>query len=172
MGGDSSSSNSTTNNTTNTSGSVGVQGDNAGTIISGVSGSTINTTVTDHGAVSGAFDAINNAIESMNSNNENAFDFAGDALDKVIASNNNTIDKTMDVVESTNNNMKDLAMQSAANAKETMNFASSMTDSVLGKMESALTGGQSSQTNALVKVMIVFAVMGGIALTMKAYKGK
>ncbi|MGL4379656.1 MAG: hypothetical protein ACRCTB_00855 [Vibrio sp.] len=150
MGGKSSSSNSTTNNTTNTSGSVGVQGDNAGTIISGVSGSTINTTVTDHGAVAGSFEAINNAIAAMNKNNENAFD----------------------VVESTSDNMKDLAMQSAVNAKESMKFAQSMTDSVLGKMESALTGGQSSQTNALVKVMIVIAVCGGLVMTVKAWKGK
>ncbi|HDL9513917.1 TPA: hypothetical protein PX800_003852, partial [Vibrio cholerae] len=60
MGGDSSSSNTTNNNTVNTSGSVGVTGDNAGTIISGVSGSTINNnmTMTDHGAIEGAMDAI------------------------------------------------------------------------------------------------------------------
>ncbi|EGU42976.1 MULTISPECIES: hypothetical protein [Vibrio] len=150
MGGGSSSSNTTTNNTTNTSGSVGVQGDNAGTIISGVSGSTINTTVTDHGAVAGAMEAVNNALEAMANSQESA----------------------LETVTSTNNNLKDLAMQGAANNKETLNFASTMTSDVLAKMESALTGGQSSQTNALVKVMIVLAVVGGMVFTMKAYKGK
>ncbi|EGR2474319.1 hypothetical protein ACXKU4_002671 [Vibrio cholerae] len=174
MGGDSSSSNTTNNNTVNTSGSVGVTGDNAGTIISGVSGSTINNnmTMTDHGAIEGAMDAINNALDAMTSNNNNAFDFAEGALDKVLESNNNTIDKTMDVITSSNNNLKDLAMQAAANGKETLNFASQMMNDALSKVENTMTGGVSGQTNALMKVMMALVIVGGIAATVKAFKGK
>ncbi|EHY1015185.1 hypothetical protein K2C01_003863 [Vibrio vulnificus] len=150
MGGDSASSNTTTN----TSSSVGVSGDNNGTVISGVNNSTINTTVTDHGAIEGAFDTVNSA------------------LDKVLASQNNTIDKTMDVVTSSNNNLKDLAMQSASNAKDTLSFANGLTDNVLEKMESAMTGGQSTQTQSLTKVVVVLVVVGGLVGLMKAYKGK
>ncbi|PTC01844.1 chemotaxis protein, partial [Vibrio mediterranei] len=62
MGGSSSSRNSTS--TKNTSSQNAISGDNLGVALSGIEGSTINATVTDHGSVG------------------KSFDFAGDALDE------------------------------------------------------------------------------------------
>ncbi len=62
MGGKSSSSNKTS--TKNTSSQNAISGDNLGVALSGIEGSTINATVTDHGSV------------------EKSFNFAGDALDE------------------------------------------------------------------------------------------
>lgn len=159
MGGSSSSSTSQTENT-NTSGSAAVSGDNGGTIISGVNNSTINTTVTDHGAMGAAGDAIQSAIDAMQSN-------SSDAMMAVVESNKNALD----VVSSTNDNLGDLAMQSASNAKETMNFASGMLDSALTKIENSATGGAAGQTKAAVAVVLFLAVAATIVYTMRAYKG-
>ncbi|KKZ05237.1 chemotaxis protein, partial [Vibrio parahaemolyticus] len=49
--GSSKSKSSNTSNTTNVSGQNAISGDNLGVAISGVNNSTINTTMTDHGAV-------------------------------------------------------------------------------------------------------------------------
>ncbi|HHP0488392.1 TPA: chemotaxis protein [Vibrio harveyi] len=62
MGGKSSSSNKTS--TKNTSSQNAISGDNLGVALSGIEGSTINATVTDHGSVA------------------KSFEFAGDALDE------------------------------------------------------------------------------------------
>ncbi|CAH6875161.1 Methyl-accepting chemotaxis protein [Vibrio chagasii] len=62
MGGKSSSSNSTS--TKNTSSQNAIDGDNLGVALSGIEGSTINATSTDHGSVA------------------KSFDFAGDVLDE------------------------------------------------------------------------------------------
>ncbi|WP_050925317.1 hypothetical protein, partial [Vibrio harveyi] len=62
MGGKSSSSNKTS--TKNTSSQNAISGDNLGVALSGIEGSTINATVTDHGSI------------------EKSFNFAGDALDE------------------------------------------------------------------------------------------
>ena len=161
MGGDSKSSTSNYTENTNTSGSVGVSGDNTGTVISGVNNSTINTTVTDHGAINAAGSAINNALEAMENINKSS-------IDGIVEPNKDALD----VVSSTNDNLSDLAMQSASNAKETMNFASGMLDTALTKIENSATGGESGRTKAMVAVVLFLSVAGGIVYTMKAYKGK
>lgn len=76
MGGSSKSSNAsnTYNTTKNTSGSVGLSGDNHGTVISGVTDSHI--TVTDHGAVS-------SALNAMSTSNREAFSFGKSVVDDV-----------------------------------------------------------------------------------------
>lgn len=150
MGGSSSSSSTSNTTNTNTSGSAAVSGDNTGTIISGVNNSTINTTVTDHGAIEAAGDAIEKALDTVVSTNKDS----------------------LDVVSSTNNALKDLAMQTAANAKETMNFADGLFDTALTKIENTATGGDSGRTKALVAFVLFLSVAGGIVYTMKAYKGK
>ncbi|APP05809.1 chemotaxis protein [Vibrio harveyi] len=65
MGGKSSSSNKTS--TKNTSSQNAISGDNLGVALSGIEGSTINATVTDHGSVA------------------KSFEFAGDALDESLS---------------------------------------------------------------------------------------
>lgn len=159
MGGSSSSSSTSNTTNTNTSGSAAVSGDNTGTIISGVNNSTINTTVTDHGAINAAGEAINNALEAMENINK-------ESIDGIVESNKNALD----VVSSTNDNLSDLAMQSASNAKETMNFASGMLDTALTKIENSATGGESGRTKAMVAVVLFLSVAGALVFTMKAYK--
>lgn len=159
MGGSSSSSESVTENT-NTSGSVGITGNNQGTVISGVNDATINVESTDHGAIEAAGEAINNALEAMENINK-------ESIDGIVESNKNALD----VVSSTNGNLSDLAMQSASNAKETMNFASGMLDTALTKIENSATGGESGRTKAMVAVVLFLSVAGALVFTMKAYKG-
>lgn len=161
MGGSSSSSSTSNTTNTNTSGSAAVSGDNTGTIISGVNNSTINTTVTDHGAINAAGEAINNALDAMATVNK-------DSIDGIVESNKNALD----VVSSTNSNLSDLAMQAASNAKETMSFADGLFDKALTKIENTATGGDSGRTKALVTIVLFLTVAGGIVYTMKAYKGK
>ncbi|WP_425628539.1 hypothetical protein [Vibrio neptunius] len=60
MGGKSSSSNTTNTHTEVISGSVGIDGSNSGTVMSGIKG-TVNVTTTDHGAVNAALKAVTQA---------------------------------------------------------------------------------------------------------------
>lgn len=72
--GSSKSKSSNTSNTTNVSGQNAISGDNLGVAISGVNNSTINTTMTDHGAVNAAMEL-----------GEQAFEFGGEMLNTMSA---------------------------------------------------------------------------------------
>ncbi|SBO09483.1 hypothetical protein VME0621_01582 [Vibrio mediterranei] len=104
MGGSSSSRNSTS--TKNTSSQNAISGDNLGVALSGIEGSTINATVTDHGSVGKSFDFAGDALdesyefakgamsESLNlvdQNTENSMKFASGALDKFSSSNSENL---------------------------------------------------------------------------------
>ena len=159
MGGDSTSSNTNITTNTNTSGSVGIGGSNSGTVISGVNDS--NITVTDHGA-------INSAIDAMQGASDSALDFASDALSDVLENNKNTTDSALGVVSDTNSALKDLAMQAAVNAEK----ASQMVSDAMGKVENMASGGETQKTNALAKIMMLFVGVVGLTFIVKAYKGK
>lgn len=146
MGGDGGeSSSTTTTTTTNTSGSNAAQGDNLGTMISGVNNSTINTTVTDHGAVSG----------SLN--------FAGDVVDKVLESNTAANNNVVDVANNAMSTVKDSASQMAINAKESMNFAKEMATTTI-------TGGSSEGQKQIAMVVVGCVVVIGVVFGIKAWK--
>ena len=146
MGGDGGeSSSTTTTTTTNTSGSNAAQGDNLGTMISGVNNSTINTTVTDHGAVSG----------SLN--------FAGDVVDKVLESNTAANNNVVDVANNAMSTVKDSASQMAINAKESMNFAKEMATTTI-------TGGSSEGQKQIAMVVVGCVVVIGVVFSIKAWK--
>ncbi len=113
MGGSSKSDSSNTNNytTTSTSGTAAASGDNTGTMISGVNGSTI--TVTDNGAVNAALSAMFNVTDE-------ALDFGSSALQ----SNENVIDKALNFVQGATSSALDVAKNlsldsDAATARET-----------------------------------------------------
>jgi hypothetical protein len=72
MGGGGKSSSSTSN--TNTSGQNAIQGDNLGTAISGVNGSTINVQSTDHGAIEKAAQLGELAMTTLGNATENVVD--------------------------------------------------------------------------------------------------
>lgn len=82
MGGRSKSSNTTTSN--NNSGQNAISGDNLGTAISGVTGSTINIEATDHGAVEGALELGGELLEQNGKVVKDSLNFAdrtvGDSL--------------------------------------------------------------------------------------------
>lgn len=115
MGGKSSSK-STTNNTyttTNVSGTSAASGDNNGLQLSGVNKSTINATITDHGAV-------NKALTEMFNVTDEALDFGEVALTK----NENIIDKALNFASKASNGALDVAKNlsldsDAATARET-----------------------------------------------------
>ncbi|NOI13806.1 hypothetical protein [Vibrio hepatarius] len=115
MGGKSSSK-STTNNTyttTNVSGTSAASGDNNGLQLSGVNNSTINATITDHGAV-------NKALTEMFNVTDEALDFGEVALTK----NENIIDKALNFASKASNGALDVAKNlsldsDAATARET-----------------------------------------------------
>ncbi|MDD9178427.1 MULTISPECIES: hypothetical protein [Aliivibrio] len=144
MGGDGGeSSSTTTTTTTNTSGSNAAQGDNNGTMISGVNNSQI--TVTDHGAVNG----------SLN--------FAGDVVDKVLESNTAANNNVVDVANNAMSTVKDSASQMAINAKESMNFAKEMATTTI-------TGGSSEGQKQIAMVVVGCVVVIGVVFGIKAWK--
>ncbi|XDF78832.1 hypothetical protein AAFX60_006925 [Aliivibrio fischeri] len=144
-GGSTDSTTETTTTTTNTSGSNAAQGDNLGTMISGVNNSTINTTVTDHGAVSGSLD------------------FAGDVVDKVLESNTAANNNVTEIANTAMSTVKDSASQMAINAKESMNFAKEMATTTI-------TGGSSEGQKQIVIVVLGCVVVGGLVMAIKAWK--
>ncbi|OOF25723.1 hypothetical protein [Salinivibrio sp. IB872] len=71
MGGSKSSS-KTKNVNTNVSGQNAIQGDNLGVAISGVNNSTINATVTDHGAVDRSFEFAEESLAAVRDTSKDA----------------------------------------------------------------------------------------------------
>ncbi|WP_394183365.1 hypothetical protein [Marinomonas posidonica] len=125
MGGSSKSSNKTTNNVTNYS----LQGmENAETVVAG-NGNTVTTT--DHGAVEGAFDFGESALEfagnvvdsnervtesAMNKNSELAgqtIGFASDAIENSLDFSSDLVNKSIASQSSSTNAIKDLAQSLA-----------------------------------------------------------
>ncbi|MCG3758849.1 chemotaxis protein [Vibrio cincinnatiensis] len=89
MGGKSKSSSSTTNN--NTSGQLGIEGDNLGVALTGVANSSVNITATDHGAVDAAFNMGGEMIEAMENVSQNTFAFTDRTLERYSASNSENL---------------------------------------------------------------------------------
>ena len=89
MGGKSKSSNKTT--TTNVSGQNAISGDNLGTAISGVNGSTTNVQATDHGAVEGALMLGGEIVHVANAMHQTNTQFASGVLEEFSASNSENL---------------------------------------------------------------------------------
>ena len=147
MGGDSASSNTNTTVNTNTSGSNAAQGDNLGSMISGVNDSTINSTTTDHGAVEGSLDLAGDVIESMTN-------VVGGALEN----NSNIFENALDSVNAG-------AGQAASNAKDTLSFASELA-------KSAMTDNQSETNQQMIKIVLGISSIVGLVLIVKFWKKK
>lgn len=155
-GGKTNSNTNTTTTTTNTSGSNAAQGDNLGTMISGVNNSTINTTVTDHGAVSGSLNFAGDVVESALESNSNVIEAA-------IKSNDNANNNIVDVANTAMSTVKDSASQMAINAKESMNFAKEMATTTI-------TGGSSEGQKQIAMVVVGCVVVIGVVFGIKAWK--
>lgn len=156
MGGKSKSSNKT--QTTNVSGQNAISGDNLGTAISGVNGSTINVTATDHGAVDAglalgqeAFALGGEIIESAENMHQTNTNFAEGVLEEYSATNSENLQM-----------MAGLAGNQAT--QNTKNISAMMELAKFNK-----DGGQSTQNSMnLYLMMFVAAVLGFV--TYKAVK--
>ncbi|EKO3579527.1 chemotaxis protein [Vibrio metschnikovii] len=152
MGGKSKSSSNTTNN--NTSGQVGIDGDNLGVALSGIANSTVNVTATDHGAVNAAFDMGGEMIAGMTQVSNNSLLLA-----------DNTVSKTLDFSEevigkysaSNSENMQMLAGLSGSQAAQNSENLKAVMDLAKHKQD----GGASVQSKQqLIAFVAVFLIAG------------
>ncbi|CAM3793676.1 hypothetical protein [Vibrio aquimaris] len=159
--GGSSSSRSSTQNT-NVNGTSAISGDNLGVVLSGINGSSINVTATDHGAMK---TAENMAKAAMASNTE-AMKQASNLSSEAIKSNERVIDKSFDfgekslnAVSKTNSEaidaMKVLAAQSSENTRTALKVA-----------EKAKTHEQTGTAPQMTKIAL--GVSGALAVGMVA----
>ncbi|EOB4246552.1 chemotaxis protein [Vibrio metschnikovii] len=141
MGGKSKSSSNTTNN--NTSGQVGIDGDNLGVALSGIANSTVNVTATDHGAVNAAFDMGGEMIAGMTQVSNNSLLLADATLSKYSASNSENMQMLAGLSGSQ-------AAQNSKNLKAVMDLAKHKQD-----------GGASVQSKQqLIAFVAVFLIAG------------
>lgn len=151
MGGSSKSSNTTANTTTtnttstNTQGTVGISGDNEGVALSGINGSTLNITATDHGAIQKAADIAELSIKS-NSNNFQ------EGLKTLARSNDHSSDNYGKSLQMMAGLTGSQAAQNAKNLKALKELATLKVD-----------GGQTATTKEMSKVIIIISLLFVIA---------
>lgn len=155
MGGKSKSSSNTTNN--NTSGQVGIDGDNLGVALSGIANSTVNVTATDHGAVNAAFDMGGEMIAGMAQVSNNSLLLA-----------DNTVSKTLDFSEevigkysaSNSENMQMLAGLSGSQAAQNSENLKAVMDLAKHKQD----GGASVQSKQQLLAFVAVFLIAGFVL--------
>ncbi|MFH4711559.1 chemotaxis protein [Vibrio alginolyticus] len=136
--GSSKSKSSNTSNTTNVSGQNAIRGDNLGVAISGVNNSTINTTMTDHGAVNAAMEL-----------GEQAFEFGGEMLNSNERISLEAMDTTHDIAETAIDEVADFAGDSLAT------YASTNSENL--DMLAGLAGNQAAQNSKNLQAMMDLA---------------
>ncbi|WP_226420659.1 chemotaxis protein [Vibrio sp. E14] len=136
--GSSKSKSSNTSNTTNVSGQNAISGDNLGVAISGVNNSTINTTMTDHGAVNAAMEL-----------GEQAFEFGGEMLNSNERISLEAMDTTQDIAETAIDEVADFAGDSLAT------YASTNSENL--DMLAGLAGSQAAQNSKNLQAMMDLA---------------
>ncbi|MCR9905288.1 chemotaxis protein [Vibrio alginolyticus] len=136
--GSSKSKSSNTSNTTNVSGQNAISGDNLGVAISGVNNSTINTTMTDHGAVNAAMGL-----------GEQAFEFGGEMLNSNERISLEAMDTTHDIAETAIDEVADFAGDSLAT------YASTNSENL--DMLAGLAGSQAAQNSKNLQAMMDLA---------------
>ncbi|ELA6640528.1 chemotaxis protein [Vibrio alginolyticus] len=136
--GSSKSKSSNTSNTTNVSGQNAISGDNLGVAISGVNNSTINTTMTDHGAVNAAMEL-----------GEQAFEFGGEMLNSNERISLEAMDTTHDIAETAIDEVADFAGDSLAT------YASTNSENL--DMLAGLAGSQAAQNSKNLQAMMDLA---------------
>ncbi|HHF2873516.1 TPA: chemotaxis protein [Vibrio diabolicus] len=136
--GSSKSKSSNTSNTTNVSGQNAISGDNLGVAISGINNSTINTTMTDHGAVNAAMEL-----------GEQAFEFGGEMLNSNERISLEAMDTTHDIAETAIDEVADFAGDSLAT------YASTNSENL--DMLAGLAGNQAAQNSKNLQAMMDLA---------------
>ena len=161
----SSNSDSTNNSTTTTnSGQNAISGDNLGVAISGVNNSTINATMTDHGAIDAAFEYGGELLDSNERVTLQAMDTTQDmaetAIDEVAEFAGNSL-ATYASTNSENLNMLaglagNQAAQNSKNLKSVMDLAKFKQD-----------GGQVETSKMMVMLSIVLVLVLGFVMVKK-----
>lgn len=147
MGGKSKSSSNTTNN--NTSGQVGIDGDNLGVALSGIANSTVNVTATDHGAVNAAFDMGGEMIAGMAQVSNNSLLLADNTVSK-------TLDFSSEALESGFNFAGELVETNAKFADATLSkYSASNSENM--QMLAGLSGSQAAQNSENLKMVMDLA---------------
>lgn len=150
----SSKSKSTNNSTTtNTSGQNAIEGDNLGVAISGVNNSTINATLTDHGAIESAFELGGQALDSNERISvramEEVSDFAGNSLATYASTNSENLGMLAGLAGNQ-------AAQNSQNLEAMMDLAKFKQD-----------GGQVETSKMMVALAIVLVLMLGFVMVKK-----
>ncbi|EJG1072857.1 chemotaxis protein [Vibrio parahaemolyticus] len=162
--GSSKSKSSNTSNTTNVSGQNAISGDNLGVAISGVNNSTINTTMTDHGAVTAAIEL---GGEMLNSNErisleamDTTHDIAETAIDEVV----DFAGSSLATYASTNSENLDMLAGLAGNqAAQNSKNLEAMMDLAKFKQD----GGQVETSKMMVVLAIVLVLVLGYVMVKK-----
>ena len=182
MGGRSSSKSrqSNTTTTTNTSSSAAVGGDNTGVMLSGVSDSDINLTMTDHGAM---------AIAGRTA--EEAFDFGTQALrvnESVVGDSLNMVDNSLRVVDNTVDEAFGFGTSALEEQSEVSQYAIDSIKSMAGQQTETTkaaialannakareqTGSNESDNSTLKKLSLILGIIGtmvtiGVVMTRRA----
>ena len=149
-GGSSKSTNNT--QTTSTSGQNGITGDNLGVTVAGVNNSSLDITMTDHGAIEKATEMAELSMTTL-----------GDGVERVLDSNTDVTTHAIDSVErSSSVNAQHLA--AVASSAATQNAKSLETVAQLATTQS--DGGQIETTQQIVKAVAI--VVGGAAAVLTA----
>ncbi|KJY93965.1 hypothetical protein TW84_01590 [Vibrio neptunius] len=177
MGKGGSSSSSNTTQTTNVSGTNAVSGDNLGVLLSGVNGSTVNVTATDHGAVKAASNMAESSLDfgrDALKSNENAVHEAlkmgGESLSKSFSFGEESMKNAMsisreslDKMENTSKGAIDAVKSMAAKSSENARTAIAMADKAKAHEQ---TGNAPEMTKIVYGVLIVMTI-GGIAVAVR-----
>ena len=168
-GGRTSSTSNTTNN--NTSGTSAISGDNLGVVLSGISGSEVNVTSTDHGAIEGASAIANHALDSNVSAINSALDFGREsqaasnstaqlAITEATEVSTEAMENMLSNSENTTAAIKSMAAQSGESARAALTMA-----------ENTISQSQIGSDGEMSKVAIAVAVVLGVGFVAVTLKG-
>ena len=168
-GGRTSSTSNTTNN--NTSGTSAISGDNLGVVLSGISGSEVNITSTDHGAIEGAAIIADSALKMGEESLKSAFDFGKEsqklsndtaqlAIKEATDISAEAMNSMLSNSEDTTSAIKSMAAQSGESARAALTIA-----------ENTISQSQMGSDGEMSKVAIAVAVVLGVGFVAVTLKG-
>lgn len=155
MGGKSKSSSNTTN--TNNSGQLGIEGNNLGVALSGVTNSELHITATDHGAINAAFDMGGEMIDTMETLSKNVFVLADNTIDKALAFTDEALDQ---YGASNSENLHMLAGLAGNQAAQNAENLSTVMELAKHKQD----GGASVQSKAQLTAFVVIFLIAAFAM--------
>lgn len=164
MGKGGSSKSSNTTNTKNTSGQNAIQGDNLGVTMAGVSDSTVNVTMSDHGAIEAAKEMNELAINNNSEVTKTALDM-GETLAQ------DAIELSRETSEVISNSHSESLQYVAGLAGNQAKQNADNLETIKALADTSATGGASANNNAMVKVVGLVIAGAAIVSVAKAVNG-